>query len=243
MNSLRLKGDHFTLDKRLDRIPQDDPRNNDFPMRRLISPIVTPRSYTWSVGAGAVEAYPDSQLVLDQGQEGACVGFSFAHEWAAKPQVIKRVNEQTAQGIYRYAQQNDEWPGEDYSGTSVLAGAKAGVQRGVYMSYTWSKSAAELAVIVSRKGPVVLGIAWYESMYVPIDGLLRLEGGIVGGHAILCRGYSVSRQAFMLHNSWGRGWGKNGTAWLSQTDLQTLLDQDGEACLPLRTAYTNAVVW
>jgi hypothetical protein len=240
-----LKNGNFTYDRRLDRIPQVDPRSDEFPMRRLLSHPVPPkpRSYTWSVGEGAVAAYPTTQLVLDQGQEGACVGFSFAHEYAAKPQIVKDVDKWTAHSIYRWAQDNDEWPGSDYSGTSVLAGAKAGVDRGVYKSYAWSHSAAELAVVVSRKGPVVLGIDWYRGMYDTMNGYIEVAGDIVGGHAILCRGYSTNRHAFLLHNSWGWDWGVNGTAWLRESDLQILLNQGGEACLPLRTKYTDAVVW
>lgn len=242
--SFQLKGGHTTRDRRLDRLFQDDPRNNNYPMRRLVLPTWTPRSYTWAVGVGASMAYPESQLFLDQGQEGECVGYTFAHEWAAKPQVVSGVDENTAHSIYVYAQHNDEWPGTDYSGTSVLAGAKAGVEHRVYKSFAWSRSAAELAVVVSRRGPVVLGINWHEGMWdTNPAGFIAPTGEVIGGHAILCKGYNTTLHSFLLHNSWGIGWGQKGCAWLHEQDLQCLLDANGEACLPLRNSYTDAVVW
>lgn len=113
-------------ERTLDRIPQYDPRNRSFPIRTLLAPR-SPRSYTWRLG----------QLNLDQGTEGACVGFSWAQEMAARPVVIP-TTVQTARSLYFDARTLDQWPGEDYEGTSVLAGAKA-VQRLGHMSeYRWA---------------------------------------------------------------------------------------------------------
>ena len=67
-------------------------------------------------------------------------------------------------------------------------------------------------------------------------GFLNVTGPIVGGHAILVRAVSIKRQAVLLHNSWGPGWGANGTAWLRFADLDRLLAEDGECCVPTRRA-------
>jgi hypothetical protein len=61
---------------------------------------------------------------LDQGKEGACVGFAWSHELAAYPVRVEVDDEFARSKIYAEAQKIDEWPGEAYHGTSVLAGAK-----------------------------------------------------------------------------------------------------------------------
>jgi hypothetical protein len=247
MNAHALKGGYTTYDRRLDRLPEWDPRNDNYPIRRLLAPQQIPRSYTWPVGPRMAD-----QLFLDQGVEGACVGFSFAHELAAKPKMVPS-SEEMARAVYKGSQFLDEWPGENYDGTSVNAGAKYLKGKGYYSSYAWTRDAYELAVTVSRKGPCVIGVDWFEDMFWPDeDGFLNIGGQVMGGHAILVKGYSVKRNrprtkkypaaAFTLHNSWGPGWGVKGTAYLSLEDMHTLLNRDGEACLPLRTAYADAIV-
>lgn len=53
----------------------------------------------------------------DQGAEGACVGFA----WSRAMSLLNR-RRYDARWLYRQAQLVDEWPGEDYDGTSVRAG-------------------------------------------------------------------------------------------------------------------------
>jgi hypothetical protein len=36
-----------------------------------------------------------------------------------------------------------------------------------------------------------------------------------------------------LHNSWGRGYGVGGDAFITLRGLDTLLQNDGEACVPV----------
>ena len=42
-----------------------------------------------------------------------------------------------------------------------------------------------------------------------------------GGHAMTIVGYDERKQAFRLINSWGKGWGDHGYAWISYNLLQT----------------------
>ena len=238
---IQLKGGLLTWDRKLDRIPSRDARNGNYPLRTVLAADsrvnLQPRSYTWPVGTNM-----HYQTYLDQGQEGACVGFAFAHELLAKPQHVI-IGEAGARDLYRNAQLLDEWPGEDYEGTSVLAGAKVVTGQGYYKSYSWTSNAYELAVAVSRFGPAVLGINWYENMYnVNRGGWLIPSGEIVGGHAILCKGYNKNGNYFILHNSWGEGWGMQtyglrGCGKVEFDAMQYLLNQGGEACLPSRNPY------
>lgn len=218
-------------DRRLDRRIQFDERSREYPIRELIQEAAKPRSYTWRVG-----------VWLDQGREGACVGFAWAHELAARPSV-RVVHSSTALVIYREAQKVDEWPGESYSGTSVLAGAKVVAAQGLIPEYRWAFGLEDLILAVGYKGPAVIGVNWYEGMFAPdAKGFLHVEGRKMGGHAILCHGVSISGRYFKVHNSWGRGWGHNGEARISFDDMERLLREQGEACIPVKRVRTPKVV-
>jgi hypothetical protein len=211
--------------RRFDRLPSTDQRNRLFPIRALL-PDKPPRSYSWSVG-----------VHLDQGQEGACVGFAWGHELAAKPVPVPTSN-LDALVIYKRARQLDEWEGEDYDGTSVLGGAKAVMDTGLLLEYRWADTVEDMAVAVSRHGPGVLGTNWYRGMFQPDpDGYLRPTGPVVGGHAICVYGFSTKLNAFRLWNSWGPDWGKDGTALVAYDDMRTLFENQGELCVPVHRGH------
>lgn len=207
---------------RFGRLPEFDRRSRDFQIRDLIK-ATKPRSYTWSCG-----------IVLDQGNVGACTGFSVCHEAAARPVVVLGISNQTGLDVYHRAQKLDEWPGENYEGSSVLGAVKAGKERGWYKEYRWAFGESDLALAVGYKGPAVLGINWYSGMMNPDrQGIIRPTGAVEGGHAILCNGYNVKKKLYRLHNSWGPGWGIKGEAFIASEDLKRLLKEDGEACIPV----------
>lgn len=208
----------------LGRIPQFDPKSLNFPVRRLLGDQWLPlRSYSWS-----------PRINLDQEREGACVGFTIAHEWAARPKVVRGVTNQVGLRVYRRAQDLDGMPWTD--GTSVLAGMKAGVEFGFYGSYWWAQNEAELARSVGYHGPAVIGVNWMEGMWEPDeDGFLHASGQVVGGHCTLVYGISLRLGAYRIWNSWGPGWGHGGTALISREDMSLLLRSGGEAAIPVRT--------
>lgn len=53
------------------------------------------------------------------------------------------------------------------------------------------------------------------------------HGPVVGGHAMVFVGYDERRQAFLVQNSWGKGWAGNGFGWIGYdaviADLQSAL--------------------
>lgn len=62
--------------------------------------------------------------------------------------------------------------------------------------------------------PVVVGLSITDGWFVCAGDLPEPSGPSVGGHATVLVGYDRSRRAFRLRNSWGRGWGEDGYAWL-----------------------------
>lgn len=213
----------MSMERAFGRRIEFDERSRAYPIRELLEPKPL-RSYTWGC-----------PVRLDQGNEGACVGFAWAHELAARPKVHSLVTNQIGRGLYQEAQLLDIWadtPPEE--GTSVLAGVKASVARHYVGEYRWCFGVHDLALAVGYAGPVVLGIDWWANM-MQTDGAgyVHVGGGIVGGHAILCNGYSMTKRHFRLVNSWGTGWGINGECFISESDMTTLLANRGEACVPV----------
>jgi hypothetical protein len=204
----------------LDRLPEFDERSRSYPIRGLVPQ--TPRSFTWRCDTW-----------LDQGTEGACVGHGWAHEAAARP-VPRQVTSADAMAIYRRARQLDQWPGEDYSGTSVIAGAKATKERGWLREYRWGFSLNDALTAISRHGPCVLGLDWWTGMFAPdLNGQVHVTGRLEGGHCILAVGVNVKRRTVTLHNSWGHGWGVGGRCFISWDDLGGLLADGGECAVPV----------
>jgi hypothetical protein len=227
-----------------DREIKFDPRSRSFPISTTFTHNKI-RSYTWKC-----EAWND------QGREGACVGFAWSHELTARPVEIKTSNE-VARQIYIEAQKLDQWAGEDYEGTSVIAGVKA--VRALYADkdgnpliaeYRWAFSLEDIVRTLGFRGPIVLGMNWYSGMFnTDANGFIRKTGFLAGGHAILARGVkivwldkkapkvwsNVDRQLsyVVLRNSWGKAWGDGGDAKISLNDLNALMREQGEACVPV----------
>lgn len=235
-NPVLLVGGYQTTDPRLDRVPQFDDRSRSFPMRTVLAEArkaYRPRSYTWSV-----------PVHLDQGNEGSCVGFAWAHELVARPAVVGGIDIAYARWLYKTAQRYDAWSGEAYEGTSVLAGAKVVQQappkmnegRGLIDEYRWIfGDLNDLIKTLGYFGPVIFGTWWYEGMFtVDSDGFIHPTGYRAGGHAYLVNAVDMSRRAFRIHNSWSDGWGQDGDAWLSFDDAVRLLHEEGECCVPVK---------
>lgn len=205
----------------LDRLVSFDPKSRAYPIRTLVAGL-PPRSYTWRRGP-----------TLDQGTEGACVGFGVTGEIGARP-VMGPSSDTAAFMLYHRARQLDDWPGEDYDGTAVIAGMKAAVEFGAYTGYRWAFGLDDLIMAVGYKGPAVLGVNWRDGMWDPdADGTLHVTGPVAGGHCIYTRAVSLKLRRFRIENSWGTDWGDDGGAWVGFDDMAKLLDDDGEAAIPV----------
>lgn len=210
------------MERKFDRLVHFDERSRSFPIRTLIRPK-EPVTRIWRA----------SKVFLDQGQEGACVGFGWTHELGSTP-IRYSVDENLARKLYHEARKLDDFPGEDYEGTSVLGGAKAATSLGFVNGYRWAFGLSDVLLALSFKGPVVLGTNWYSGMFSTDDnGLIHVEGDNEGGHCLLAHGLDTFSKRVLLRNSWGKDWGVNGGCWISWADLDRLLHEDGEACIPI----------
>jgi hypothetical protein len=205
------------------RLIAPDQRDKQYPMRKLLRRIELPKSRMWQSRRG---------FVLDQGNVGACVGFSWAGFLEAAPWMHQMTNEDGLR-FYHLAQDNDEWAGNAYEGSSVRGGAKAlqilGLIEGTYV---WAQKEQDVWDFVRGRSPVVAGTTWLTGMFAPdAKGYLNLTGGEEGGHAWLILGANDKRQAYRMQNSWGIGWGEQGRAWIRREDFKVLLEElGGEAC-------------
>lgn len=231
LGMVKLRDGSEVADPRLARIVQFDERSRSFPVTASVSRGKKPRSYTWRCHDH-----------LDQGSEGACVGFSMTHELIARPAEVKHLTSSFArERVYWEAQKIDPWEGGSYpgaspvyEGTSVLAGVKILKQLGYIEQYRWAFGLSDLVLAVGYCGPAVLGVPWYEGMFDTHScGYLHATGQVAGGHAILCKGVDVKSQTFTLHNSWGSAWGSGGDCLISWVEMEKLLHQRGEAVIPM----------
>lgn len=210
--------------ERLGRVIIPDLRDTRYLMKSLLPKKAPERTYRywWANGWWG-----------DQGLSPECVAYSWLH-WAEDGPI-------TAEGtvpilnpniVYQACQLVDEWEGEQYDGTSVRAGAKVLQSSNLIKEYRWAWDLDTAVNAVLELGPVVLGTHWTDSMFYPDkDNIIKYEGSIIGGHAYLLNGVNTKTGMARIKNSWGRGWGNNGHAYISFEDLERLIKVDGEACI------------
>ena len=82
-------------------------------------------------------------VILDQGSEGACTGFALAsvinYQLSSRNLLNARNQERivSPRMLYEMARRYDEWPGEDYEGSSARGAMKGWVAHGVARRTSW----------------------------------------------------------------------------------------------------------
>ena len=212
--------------RRFGRIAAPDKRDKNYQASRFVLSLESlPRVRHWATGK-----------VLDQGMTPHCVEYS-GRQWLMSNPVRNQWPGDYG-SLYKLCQQNDEWDGEDYDGTSVRALFKVLQSNGYVDGYAWAWDNFTVTAWILQHGPMVLGTDWYEGMMeTDRDGFIHAPGAPVGGHAYLLHGTNRNklcpdgtRGAHRICQSWGTAWGEHGYCWLSYKDTELLLANQGEAC-------------
>jgi hypothetical protein len=213
----------------LGRLVSKDERDKKFLLTRPKRGETLPDRRVWNISTSAI---------LDQGNTPQCVGHAGRHYLSAGPVVNK--GGPTARGLYDMAQINDEWPGQNYEGTSVRGLFKAFKQINAVNEYRWAYDVETVMKHVLTTGPMVMGTDWHMDMFTPDRwGYVHVAGDNAGGHSWLIIGVDRYRKcpltgdigAARCVNSWGTSWGQSGRFWLTLRDLDKLIQADGEACV------------
>lgn len=217
----------------LGRLPAEDPNDERFPMQAVLTEEPVPDDaikYHWTGGWWG-----------DQGSTPQCVVYSAAHYIEDGPVTYDATP--SGQGppfdlvaAYNWAQNNDEWSGTNYDGTSVRAGVKYLQHIGLVSEYRWAWSIEPVIRALVFDTPVMFGSRWYHSMFYPDSkGFVKVEGNVAGGHAYLLNGINLKSGFVRFKNSWGRAWGKRGFGYMSLESLEKLITENGEACIAVAT--------
>lgn len=123
----------------------------------------------------------------------------------------------------------------DTDAATIRGGAKLLVKNKLIRSYFWTQDIDVLANYLLMRGPAILGTVWLEGMMNPSYEIAEIEasGPIMGDHAYVVDGINLRSGMVRIKNSWGVDWGRYGWGYLPMTDLETLLKDRGEACLPM----------
>jgi len=197
---------------------------------------------------------PTGLVILDQKQEGACTGFGLA---AIINHLKMTRGEKTAVSprmLYEMARLHDEWPGENYAGSSCRGAIKGWYNMGVCSEAKWKYRENDPGVLTVDRAK--------EARKHTIGAYYRIQPRIVDFHAalneagaIFCsanthRGWQspnkqnpkinypqqpmgghafaivgYNAKGFWIQNSWGKDWGKNGLALWSYEDWhENLMD-------------------
>ena len=86
-------------------------------------------------------AYAKAELILDQGQEGACTGFGLSCvinylRWCKQGMPLK-FESVSPRMLYNFARRYDEYEGEDYDGSSCRGALKGWFHHGVCLASDW----------------------------------------------------------------------------------------------------------
>ncbi len=204
------------------------------------------RAYPWRRSGGplASELWPRHIPILDQGSYGSCTGEAEDGCCGCDPLFTAlppgtALGQAEALALYSAAEIIDGGsglPSED-SGSSGLSACQAAKNAGLISGYTHCFSLMDVLDAL-QSTPLIIGVNWYGSMDSPdSSGLVTISpgGSVRGGHEILVRGIDVTAQQIFLDNSWGTGWGQNGSFIMSWATLDRLLAEqgDGTVSIPL----------
>lgn len=138
----KLGKQSIALDARPDRLDL-----RDLPYRGLIENLPAEHPPAEMID-GKLPGYLKSHMMLDQGREGACTGFGLAAAinfqlWARAGYSGHHSDRVSPHMLYRLARFYDEWPGEDYEGSSCRGALKGWQKHGACAESLWPAKGPE----------------------------------------------------------------------------------------------------
>jgi hypothetical protein len=208
-----------------------DARSLDYDAATLVEHVATERT-TYHKRYGEI---------FDHGSVGACTGMAALGLMNTEPFVGSKLLFTAQEALEFYSRETalddrqipGRYPPED-TGSTGLWSMKQLRADGLISGYRWAFSLATVKRLL-QVSPISLGLPWFNSMFeVDRDGFLIVQPftGLAGGHQIEATGVDFERQAVLLANSWGDGWGQNGFAYLRFTHLDQLLKLHGDVSVP-----------
>jgi Papain family cysteine protease len=132
--------------------------------------------------------------ILDQGAEGACTGFALAAVINFLLRSRKYERCVSPRMLYDMARRYDEWPGEEYEGSSARGAMKGWVMHGVAKVESWTtamKGPQHLTPSLSAEARMTPGGAYYRVMHRQVRDM----------HAALNE-VGILYATLMVHGGW-----------------------------------------
>ncbi len=177
--------------------------------------------------------------ILDQGDLGSCTGNAETGNLGCDPfystlPAGTELNEDFAVGLYSLATKLDSYQGTyppDDTGSDGTSVAKAAQQDSLISGYTHAADVNAMADAL-QNGPVIVGVSWYSSFDNPDKdtGLIKISKSayVRGGHEFVVRGVKIADELFLADNSWGEGFGLNGSMEFSWDTMAALFADEGD---------------
>jgi hypothetical protein len=220
-------------DRKGGRLYLPDPHDAEYQLtpkrlQRLVKiEALKPRKLPWHI-----------EPSLDQGNTDECVPHTGVHSLQAAPlQHLLNWPRAKITELYDRARRIDGFP-MPHDGTTARAVCEILRQDGLLSEYLWIFDEDALKEHLKVRGPVMMGIDWFESMFAADKhGYLTPSGNVAGGHETLIRWYYPPSHkkypdTYEVQNSWGREWGDHGLYRLKADTLRYLVFAlNGDLCL------------
>ncbi|HJS17483.1 MAG TPA: C1 family peptidase [Anaerolineales bacterium] len=139
--------------------------------------------------------------ILDQGKEGACTGFGLAtvaNYLLTRRKVIPDPAPVSPRMLYELARRHDEWPGENYDGSSARGAMKAWHKHGVCSEEKWPYVAADGNIGGLTEARTA------DAMRRPLGAYFRVNHkDLVAMHSALAE-VEILYATATVHDGWGR---------------------------------------
>ena len=198
---------------------------------------------------------PGDSIILDQGREGACTGFALA---AAINFLLDRQSRNSLRAsprmLYEMAKRHDEWPGQDYDGSSCRGAIRGWSNMGVCADDLWPYDAnrpddrltieraraarsttlgayyrlrpnvTDYHAALNEVGVLYVSAKVHEGWFAPKGTPSVIRPGSPAGGHAFAI-VGYNDHGFWVQNSWGPDWGQRGHAlWPYEDWLANVTD-------------------